>query len=319
MRAGPKGAVTADPLSFRGVAGVACEASGAVHRRVPDHAARVGCGGAVQAAAVSAGDHPGAFAPGIRTALVQHPAGERQDDVGGRAGDGGDVRRRPVRRGVGRRRPISVRRTSRCGMRRRMVELNPVLAERVHVYADRLYLPENDAMLLPLPAEPGALHGHDPSLLVVDELHVVTEAVWEAVTSVTGKRPQSLTLAISTPASSPDSIMWRLVEHGRAGDPIRRSTSRSSRPPRAARSTTVRRGVSGIRRWRAVIRSWPRTASRLPVRRSANRCFRQLRSRAVGDRGRVVAAVGCVGSMPVRSCGATRGAGRAGVRRVRVR
>ena len=69
-----------------------------------------------------------------------------------------------------------------------------------------------------MPAEPGALHGHDPSLLIVDELHVVTEAVWEAVTSVSGKRPESLTLAISTPAASPDSIMWRLVEHGRAGD-----------------------------------------------------------------------------------------------------
>jgi len=100
---------------------------------------------------------------------------------------------------------------------RRMVELNPLLAERVHVYADRLYLPENDATLLPLPAEPGALHGHDPSLMIVDELHVVTEDVWEAVTSVSGKRPESLTLAISTPADSADSVMWRLVEHGRAG------------------------------------------------------------------------------------------------------
>lgn len=101
---------------------------------------------------------------------------------------------------------------------RRMVELNPVLKERVQIYADRLYLPENDATLLPLPAEPGALHGHDPSLLIVDELHVVTEQVWEAVTSVSGKRPESLTLAISTPASTPDSVMWRLVEHGRQND-----------------------------------------------------------------------------------------------------
>jgi phage terminase large subunit-like protein len=100
---------------------------------------------------------------------------------------------------------------------RRVVELNPALAARVQVYADRLVVPGNDAVLLPLPAEPGALHGHDPSLLIVDELHVVTEAVWEAVTSAAGKRPESLTLAISTPASSPDSIMWRLVEHGRAG------------------------------------------------------------------------------------------------------
>lgn len=101
---------------------------------------------------------------------------------------------------------------------KRMVELNPALAERMQIYADRLYLPENDATLLPLPAEPGALHGHDPSLMIVDELHVVTEDVWEAVTSVAGKRPQSLTLAISTPADSADSVMWRLVEHGRAGD-----------------------------------------------------------------------------------------------------
>ena len=159
---------------------------------------------------------------------------------------------------------------------RRMVELNPVLAERVQVYADRLYLPENDATLLPLPAEPGALHGHDPSLQIVDELHVVTEEVWEAVTSVAGKRPESLTLAISTPAASPDSVMWRLVEHGRAGDD-RRSTSASSPPRRAARSMTGRRGGSAIRRWRAVTRSCPRTASRRRRRRSAKPVFRQLR------------------------------------------
>lgn len=101
---------------------------------------------------------------------------------------------------------------------KRIVEMVPALAERVQVYADHLYLPENDSTLLPLPAEPGALHGHDPSLLIVDELHVVTEQVWEAITSMAGKRPESLTLAISTPASSADSVMWRLVEHGRRGD-----------------------------------------------------------------------------------------------------
>ena len=113
-----------------------------------------------------------------------------------------------------------------------MVELNPVLEERVQVYADRLYLPENDATLLPLPAEPGALHGHDPSLEIVDELHVVTEEVWEAVTSVAGKRPESLTLAISTPASSPDRCGgWSSTA---APAPIRRFTSRNMARPRAA-------------------------------------------------------------------------------------
>jgi len=57
---------------------------------------------------------------------------------------------------------------------RRMVELNPELADRMHLFRDRLYLPENDASLIPLPADPAALHGHDPSLLIIDELHVVT-------------------------------------------------------------------------------------------------------------------------------------------------
>lgn len=103
-------------------------------------------------------------------------------------------------------------------MSKRMIELNDELAERAHIFRDRIEIPENDSVLLPLPADPGALHGHDPSLLIVDELHVVTEEVWEAVSSVTGKRPESLTLAISTPAASTDSVMWRLVSHGRAGD-----------------------------------------------------------------------------------------------------
>ncbi len=105
-------------------------------------------------------------------------------------------------------------------MARRMIELNPELADRAHIYADRIVVPQNDATMIALPADPAALHGWDPSLLIVDELHVVTEAVWEAVTSMSGKRPESLTLAISTPSTSPDCIMWRLVEHGRdATDP----------------------------------------------------------------------------------------------------
>lgn len=102
---------------------------------------------------------------------------------------------------------------------KRMVDLNDELAERAHVYSDRITVPENgDATMMALPADPGALHGWDPSLLIVDELHVVTEQVWDAVTSMSGKRPESLTLAISTPSTSPDCVMWRLIEHGRAGD-----------------------------------------------------------------------------------------------------
>jgi phage terminase large subunit-like protein len=101
---------------------------------------------------------------------------------------------------------------------RRMIELEPRLSEQVQIYSDRIYVPHTDSELRTLPAEPGALQGWDPSLMIVDELHVVTEPVWEAVSSAAGKRPRSLTLAISTPSDSTDSVMWKLVEYGRSGE-----------------------------------------------------------------------------------------------------
>lgn len=99
---------------------------------------------------------------------------------------------------------------------RRMVELDERLREQVQVFTDRIYVPRTDSMLMPLPAEPAALQGWDPSLVIVDELHVVTEPVWDAMALAAGKRPESLTLAISTPADKLDSVMWRLVEYGRS-------------------------------------------------------------------------------------------------------
>jgi len=98
---------------------------------------------------------------------------------------------------------------------RRMIELNPKLADACQIYQDRLYIPATDSTLRPLPAEPSALHGYDPSLLIVDELHVVTERVWEACTLAAGKRKQSLTLAISTPPEDQNSVMYKLAEYGR--------------------------------------------------------------------------------------------------------
>lgn len=98
----------------------------------------------------------------------------------------------------------------------RMIGASPVLSARVNLYSDRLYVPDIDATLMPLPAEPGALQGWDPSLTIIDELHVVDRRVWEAMSLAAGKRERSLTLAISTPSDTADSVMWDLVEHGRA-------------------------------------------------------------------------------------------------------
>lgn len=98
---------------------------------------------------------------------------------------------------------------------RRMIELDDRLAERVQVFQDRIYVPHTDSTLAPLPAEPAALQGWDPTLVVVDELHVVTEAVWESMALAAGKRETSLTLAISTPAADVECVMWKLVQYGR--------------------------------------------------------------------------------------------------------
>jgi Phage Terminase len=60
--------------------------------------------------------------------------------------------------------------------------------------------------------------GLEPSLAIVDELHVVTRQVSDAVSLAAGKRDRSLTLAISTPGVAREGVMWDLVEHGRRGD-----------------------------------------------------------------------------------------------------
>lgn len=217
MKSGAKGAIQAAPLRFS--------------RYPEERAARrlkfiadylvvpkgVGAGKPVRLRDFQTDIVEAAFAEGIRTALVSIPRANGKTALAAMLAVAelfvGDASAEVlVVASDQRQAAITLR------MARRMIELNPKLAQRAHIYADRILVPHNDSMLLPLPAEPGALHGHDPSLLIVDELHVVTEDVWEAVTSVTGKRPESLTLAISTPAASPDSVMWRLVQHGRDAD-----------------------------------------------------------------------------------------------------
>jgi hypothetical protein len=100
---------------------------------------------------------------------------------------------------------------------RRMVELDADLTARVHVYADHVHEPRTDSTFMALPADPGSLQGWDPSMALVDELHVVTDDTLEAISARAGKRDRSLLLAISTPpkAGQDDSVMRRLVDHGR--------------------------------------------------------------------------------------------------------
>lgn len=103
------------------------------------------------------------------------------------------------------------------GNARRMIELNEELASRAHIFIDKVVVPETGSELFPLPAIGSALQGYDPTLAVVDELHVVKSDVWSAMLHAAGKREHSLLLAISTPAGSLDCALWQLTELGRAG------------------------------------------------------------------------------------------------------
>ncbi|KKE99471.1 terminase large subunit domain-containing protein [Mycolicibacterium obuense] len=217
MKAGPKGQIKAAPLDFSGMPD---DRAGRRLAFIADYLLvpkGVGAGQPVRLREFQRDIITGAFAPGIRTGLVSVAR------ANGKTGLAAMLAVAELFVGPPSAEVLVVASDQRQAnitlrMARRMIELNPELEERAQIFADRIVVPHNDSLLLPLPAEPGALHGHDPSLLIVDELHVVTEATWEAVTSVSGKRPESLTLAISTPSSSPDCIMWRLVEHGRMGD-----------------------------------------------------------------------------------------------------
>lgn len=215
-RTGPKGRVKVEPLSFKGwPRDRAKRRVRFIHNYLLVPRGH-GAGDAVKLRDFQREIIAGAFAPDILTALVSLPRGNGKTALAAMLGLAELFVGPPSAEVLV---VASDQRQANITMNlaRRMVELNPELADRVQIYKDRLHVPHNDANLIPLPAEYGALQGFDPSLLIVDELHVVTEDVWSAAVTAAGKRPESLTLAISTPASSEESIMWRLVKHGREG------------------------------------------------------------------------------------------------------
>ena len=59
------------------------------------------------------------------------------------------------------------------------------------MFADHLLEPRTDSVFMALPADPGSLQGWDPSMALVDELHVVTDDTFEAISARAGKRDRS--------------------------------------------------------------------------------------------------------------------------------
>jgi phage terminase large subunit-like protein len=219
MRAGPKGQVTAPPLNLRrlprrgGARAIAFieryvtvpKGTGARHRMKLRPWQREIIRGVLDD-------------PRPRQALVAIPAGNGKSTLAaaiglyGLLGDGVEGAQVLV--------VASDERQARIIFRtaKRMVELDKDLSARVQVFADHLLEPRTDSVFMALPADPGSLQGWDPSMALVDELHVVTDDTFEAMAARAGKRDRSLLLAISTPPrAGDDGVMRRLVDHGREG------------------------------------------------------------------------------------------------------
>lgn len=217
IKAGPKGKITADPLEFTGWPRDRARRRERFIKTFVNVPKGVGALKPLRLRPWQSEIVRGAYGDGVRTAVVSLPR------ANGKSALAAALAVAELWAGPPSAEILVVASDERqakivLNLARRMIELSPELAERCHVYRDHIAVPENDAVMRALPADPAALHGWDPSLLIVDELHVVTQDVWEAVTSVVGKRPESLVLAISTPSTTPDCVMWSLVEHGRRGD-----------------------------------------------------------------------------------------------------
>lgn len=99
---------------------------------------------------------------------------------------------------------------------RRMIELDQRLADLSQIHQQKIVIPHSDSIIAPLPATANNLLGRDPSFVVVDELAVVDDEVFESMSLALGKRERSKLVAISTAPVNEDSAMWRLRELGLA-------------------------------------------------------------------------------------------------------
>lgn len=110
------------------------------------------------------------------------------------------------------------------GEARQQVLNNPTLSRVIKVYRDALEMPSKGSVYRALSSDGGRAHGLAPSLVVADELHAWPSSasnqrgdeLWEALTTGSGDREESLVVGITTAGAHTDSLLGRLYEHGKA-------------------------------------------------------------------------------------------------------
>lgn len=109
------------------------------------------------------------------------------------------------------------------GEARQQVLNNPDLAKYFTVYRDALEVPSRGTVYRALSADAARAHGLGPSLVVADELHAWPSShsnqrgdeLWDALTTGSADRPESLVVAITTAGGNTDTLLGRLYEHGK--------------------------------------------------------------------------------------------------------
>ncbi len=109
------------------------------------------------------------------------------------------------------------------GEARQQVLNNPTLSNVFKVYRDALEVPSRGSIYRALSADAARAHGLGPSLVVADELHAWPSSasnqrgdeLWDALTTGSADRPESLVVAITTAGGNTDTLLGRLYEHGK--------------------------------------------------------------------------------------------------------
>lgn len=109
------------------------------------------------------------------------------------------------------------------GEARQQVINSPTLSRHFKVYRDALEVPSRGSVYRALSADAMRAHGLGPSLVVADEVHswpssasnTRGDELWEALTTGSADRPESLVVGITTAGGHTDTLLGRLYEHGK--------------------------------------------------------------------------------------------------------
>jgi phage terminase large subunit-like protein len=107
------------------------------------------------------------------------------------------------------------------GTAKRMVELEPELADICKTYRDAIEIPSTGSVYKVLSAEAYTKEGLNPTLVVFDEVHVQpNRELWDVMALAMGARPEPLMVGITTAgvrfdSSGGDSLCYGLYEHGK--------------------------------------------------------------------------------------------------------